>query len=152
MKRVAIMKRVTMLIAVATIAMPGFVAAQGPPEDPFASVLFPPELVMQHRRAIDLQRDQRNAITEAIQELQSNVVSLQWELLDETQALVEMLEGPRADEGQVLEQIDRVLAAEARIKRSQMALLVRIKNVLRVEQQERLSELRENDWDDDWGR
>ena len=52
----------------------------------------------------------------------------------------------------MLEQIDRVLAAEARIKRSQMALLVRIKNVLRVEQQERLSELRESDWDDDWGR
>ena len=152
MKRVTIMKRVTMLIAAATIALPGFVAAQEPPEDLFASVLFPPELVMQHRRAIDLQRDQRNAITEAIQELQSNVVSLQWELLDETQALVEMLEGPRADEGQVLEQIDRVLAAEARIKRSQMALLVRIKNVLRVEQQERLSELRESDWDDDWGR
>ena len=152
MKRVTIMKRVTMLIAAATIALPGFVAAQEPPEDPFASVLFPPELVMQHRRAIDLQRDQRNAITEAIQELQSNVVSLQWELLDETQALVEMLEGPRADEGQVLEQIDRVLAAEARIKRSQMALLVRIKNVLRVEQQERLSELRESDWDNDWGR
>ncbi len=144
------MKRVTMLIVAVAIALPGFAAAQEPPEDPFKGVLFPPELVMQHRRAIDLRREQRDAITTAIQELQGNVVSLQWELLDQTQALVEMLDAPRADEGQVLEQIDRVLAAEARIKRSQMALLVRIKNVLTVEQQERLRELRESDWDREW--
>jgi len=55
---------------------------------------------------------------------------------------VEMLASPRADEGNVLEQIDEVLAAEARIKRSQMTLLVRIKNILTPEQQDRLSELR----------
>ncbi|MFV2008195.1 MAG: Spy/CpxP family protein refolding chaperone [Longimicrobiales bacterium] len=136
------MKRIAILLAMAAVILPGSLAGQKPPKDPFLSVLFPPELVMQHRRAIDLQRDQRDAITEAIQELQSNVVSLQWELLDQTQALVEMLASPRADEGNVLEQIDEVLAAEARIKRSQMTLLVRIKNILTPEQQDRLSELR----------
>jgi Spy/CpxP family protein refolding chaperone len=136
------MKRIAMLLAMVAVILPGSLAGQKPPKDPFASVLFPPELVMQHRRAIDLERDQRDAITEAIQELQSNVVSLQWELLDQTQALVEMLASPRADEGKVLEQIDEVLAAEATIKRSQMTLLVRIKNILTPEQQDRLSELR----------
>ncbi|GMR13516.1 MAG: hypothetical protein BMS9Abin29_1726 [Gemmatimonadota bacterium] len=137
------MKRILRIIAMVAVILPGSLAGQEPPKDPFARVLFPPELVMQHRRAIDLQRDQRDAITEAIQELQSNVVSLQWELLDQTQALVEMLSGPRADEATVLEQIDAVLAAEARIKRSQMTLLLRIKNTLTPQQQERLGELRD---------
>ncbi len=136
------MKRIAILFAMVAVILPGSLAGQEPPKDPFANVLFPPELVMQHRRAINLQRDQRDAITEAIQELQSHVVSLQWELLDQTQALVEVLAGPRADEGTVLEQIDAVLAAEARIKRSQMTLLVRIKNILTAQQQDRLSELR----------
>ena len=136
------MKSIATLLAMVAVILPGSLAGQGPPQDPFASVLFPPELVMQHRRAIDLRGDQRDAITEAIQELQGNVVSMQWELLDQTQALVEMLASPRADEGKVLEQIDAVLAAEARIKRSQMTLLVRIKNILTPEQQDRLSGLR----------
>ncbi len=136
------MKRIAILLAMVAVILSGSLAGQEPPKDPFANVLFPPELVMQHRRAIDLQRDQRDAITEAIQELQSHVVSLQWELLDQTQALVEVLAGPRADEGTVLDKIDAVLAAEARIKRSQMTLLVRIKNILTPQQQDRLSELR----------
>ena len=150
------MKRIVTLLAMVALLLPGSLAGQEPPQDPFASVLFPPELVMQHRRAIDLQREQRDAITEAIQELQGNVVSLQWELLDQTQALVEILASPRADEARVLEQIDAVLAAEARIKRSQMMLLVRIKNILSAQQQGRLSELRgagsEDRFDSDSGR
>lgn len=150
------MKKIAMLVAMVAVILPGLLAGQEKPRDPFANLLFPPELVMQHRRAIDLQRDQRDAITEAIQELQSHVVNLQWDLLDETQALVEALSGPQADEGMVLDKIDAVLAAEARIKRSQMTLLVRIKNILTAQQQDRLSELRgagsENPFESSGGR
>ena len=142
------MKSLVLGVATVAVVLAGSLSAQERPEDPFANVLFAPELIMQHRRAIDLQRDQRDAITTAIQELQSDVVSLQWELLDETQELVEMLAGPRAEESRVLEQIEAVLAAEARIKRSQMVLMVRIKNALTPEQQNRLNELRAAGSDD----
>jgi Spy/CpxP family protein refolding chaperone len=46
------------------------------------------------------------------------------------------------DEQQVLAQLEKLLAAEREIKRAQVTLLVRIKNKLTPEQQEKLSELR----------
>jgi len=46
------------------------------------------------------------------------------------------------DEAQTLAQLDKLLNAERDIKRAQIALLVRLKNKLTAEQQEKLMELR----------
>jgi hypothetical protein len=42
----------------------------------------------------------------------------------------------------VLEQVDRVLAAEREVKRTQLALMIRIKNTLTEQQQSALDKLR----------
>ena len=111
-------------------------------EDPLFSVLFTPELIMQHRRAIDLTDEQRDAISGMIQDLQGRVVSLQWELMDEVQRLTEILEGARVDLDRALDQMDSVLDTEKEIKQAHLELLVRIKNLLRPEQQAVLERLR----------
>lgn len=108
----------------------------------FEALLYPPELIMQHRRAIELNDEQRDAITRMIQELQGRVVALQWNLLDETQSLKDLLERPRVDQDRALDLLEEVLKREAEIKRAHLELLIRIKNVLTPDQQEALDRLR----------
>jgi Spy/CpxP family protein refolding chaperone len=125
--------------------LPGALRAQTDEEgDPFSSVLFTAEEVMQHGRAIDLNDEQRDAITRLIENLQGRVVALQWRLLDETESVREALEGPRVDLDRVMDRFRQALETETEIKRAHLELLVRIKNVLRPEQQEKLRELRRN--------
>lgn len=112
-------------------------------DNPIAAVLFEPELIMQHRRAIDLTDEQRDAISQMIQELQGKVVSLQWDLLDEIESLKEILERPRVDIDRAMDRMERVLETEKEIKQTHLELLIRIKNVLRPDQQEQLARLRE---------
>ena len=111
-------------------------------EDIFAS-LFPPELIMQNRRAIDLSDEQRDAISQLIQELQGRVVRLQWELLDDMQELSGTLERGRVDLDRALDQMDNVLDTEKRIKQAHLEMLIRIKNLLTPAQQAALEELRD---------
>jgi Spy/CpxP family protein refolding chaperone len=120
-------------------------APQGPPaqqQDPLGRLLFPPELVMQHQGDLNLQDSQRAALQTAIRQAQSKFVDLQWRLSGEGEKLARLLQAPVADESQVLEQVDRVLAAEREVKRTQIGLLVRIKNTLTPAQQAKLTELR----------
>ena len=105
-------------------------------------LLYPPELIMQHRRAIALDDEQRDVISGMIQELQGRVVGLQWELLDDVQLLTETLEAPRVDLDRAMDRLEGVLDTERRIKEAHLELLIRIKNVLRPEQQEALDRLR----------
>jgi|OM-RGC.v1.023679698 P pilus assembly/Cpx signaling pathway, periplasmic inhibitor/zinc-resistance associated protein len=112
-------------------------------EDPIFSTLFPPELIMQHRRAIELSDEQRDAISRLIQDLQGQVVRLQWELLDELQELGRVTGGTRVDLDRAQDQMNRVLDRERRIKQAHLEMLVRIKNLLSPEQQEQLQILRE---------
>jgi Spy/CpxP family protein refolding chaperone len=122
-------------------------SAQEPPapavqEDPLFQSLFPPELIMQHRRAINLTDQQRDAISRLIQEVQGRVVSLQWELLDEMQQLTEVMSAPRIDLDRALDQLDNVLETEKSIKQAHLEMLARIKNLLTPEQQSALERLR----------
>lgn len=111
-------------------------------DDPIFATLFPPELIMQHRRAIGLDDQQRDAISRMIEELQGRVTRLQWELLDEVQQLAELTATPRVDLDRALDRMDDVLETEKSIKQAHLEMLVRIKNLLRPDQQARLTELR----------
>ena len=132
-------------LLLALALLPGSVSAQATLEegDPLGQVLFEPELIMQHRRAVNLTDEQRDAITRLIEELQGRVVGLQWQLLDEMQALSEILEGPRVDLDRAMDRMGEVLGIESEIKRRHLELLIRIKNVLTPEQQDELTRLRE---------
>ena len=146
------MRRTAFVLAMvaATVAAP--LRAQGVPAQPtpaparpqdlFARFLFPPELVMQYQEDIGLQDSQRAAIRAAIQDVQTRFVDAQWRLSAEGEKLGRLLQGATPDETEVLDQADRILSIEREVKRAQLALLVRIKNVLTPAQQRRLTELR----------
>ena len=142
-------KRTLAFVVVAALGVvaPGTVglAAQEQPtvqEDPLFQTLFPPDLIMQHRRAIGLTDEQRDAISQLIQQLQGRVVRLQWELLDEMQQLTETMDAPRVQLDRALDQLDAVLDTEKEIKQAHLEMLVRIKNLLTPEQQATLERLR----------
>lgn len=112
------------------------------PGDPIARSLFEPELIMKHRRAIDLTDQQRDAISRALRELQGQVVSLQWELQEHVDALATELAKPRIDLDRAQDLMKRVLQTERQIKEGHLTLLIRIKNQLTVPQQDALRKLR----------
>lgn len=116
--------------------------APQPPDDPIAQNLFPPELVMKYRQEINLDEGQSKAIKEAIQKAQSKFLDMQWDMQSESGKLVQLLKARPVDESAVLAQVDQVLNREREIKKTQISLLVRIKNVLTEGQQNKLMELR----------
>ncbi|HEX6694164.1 MAG TPA: hypothetical protein VF035_05585 [Longimicrobiales bacterium] len=119
-------------------------AQVAPPQeaDPFAAVLYPPELIMLHARAIRLSDDQRRAITAQIGQVQQRVIGMQWQLAEQVQALKQTLAGARIDQDRAIDQLNRVLETEKSIKQAHLEMLVRIKNLLRPEQQAELTRLR----------
>ncbi|HEX9382585.1 MAG TPA: hypothetical protein VF908_04245, partial [Gemmatimonadaceae bacterium] len=54
-----------------------------------------------------------------------------------------LLQSAQVDETQVLEEVDRILALEREMKRTQISLMVRIKNTLTAGQQAKLAEIRD---------
>lgn len=135
------------IILLAALFAPGVIQAQerDVEPDPYAEVFFAPEFIMRHRRAIDLTDEQRDAITQEIQDLQGRAVSYQFELLDEQQSLIEILDEDEVDIDRAMDQIEEYLETENRVKRAQLELLIRIKNILRPEQQNILREIRRRD-------
>jgi Spy/CpxP family protein refolding chaperone len=72
---------------------------------------------------------------------QTRFTELQFQLQDNMETLIGLLKENPADEAQVLAQLEKVLNVEREVKRTQIALMVRIKNKLTPEQQARLHQL-----------
>jgi len=104
--------------------------------------VFPPGVVMRHQGDVGLTDEQRAAITKQMEDAQKALVTLQWEVERESEKLGKLLAGARIDEGAALRQADQVMNAEQRLKKAHLTLLIRIKNDLTPEQQQKLRELR----------
>jgi Spy/CpxP family protein refolding chaperone len=113
-----------------------------PPNDPVQENLFPPELVMQNQKAIGLTADQQAAIRAEMQTVMTRFTDLQWQQSAEAETMNAFLKQDRADERQVLAQLDKLLAIEAEVKKLHLTALVRVKNILTAEQQAKLKELK----------
>ena len=113
---------------------------QGP--DPIADNLFPPDLVLSNQKAIGLEETQRNFVRSEVLKAQTRFTELQFQLQDAMEILTGLLKQNPVDEAQVLAQLEKVLNAEREVKRTQIALMVRIKNKLTPEQQTHLRQLR----------
>lgn len=118
------------------------VAAQQPGSDPIGEAFFPPELVMQHQQTIGLTEQQKTFLKTTLRKAQTQFTELQWQLSDESEKLVALVKQEPVDEQAVLAQLDRVLNAEREIKRTQLSLVIQIRNNLTPEQRARLTELR----------
>ena len=110
--------------------------------DAFSEFLFAPEQVMRNQASISLQEAQRTRILTEMSSAQNKFTEIQWSLSAEEEKLNALLREPAPAEQAVLAQMDRVLALEQNLKRTQMTMLLRIKSVLTPEQQARLRGMR----------
>ncbi len=117
-------------------------AQQPSAQDPIAENLFPPDQVLANQKAIGLDDAQRNYVRAEVLKAQTRFTELQFQLQDAMESLVTLLKQNPVDEAQVMAQLDKVLNAEREVKRTQIALMVRIKNKLTPEQQSRLRQSR----------
>ncbi|HXN10582.1 MAG TPA: hypothetical protein VN859_05015 [Steroidobacteraceae bacterium] len=127
------------------LALSSIAAAETPPPastDELAQSLFPPDLIMRYRQEIGLDDAQSKALKGLVQTAQGRFLDLQWDMQSEAGKLAQLLRTPRIDENAAIAQADRVLGMEREVKKAQLSLLVRIKNLLTPAQQDQLTGLR----------
>ena len=134
--------KVSTALGIGLLMLSPIAFAQKPERDPIAEHLFPPELIMSNQNAIGLDDEQKNAIRAEVQRAQARFSEVQWRLHDAMEILASLLEQEPTDEAAVMEHLDEVLDAEREVKRTQLTLMIRIKNELNAEQRASLSELR----------
>ena len=136
------MKSAAGILLLLALTIPAAAAeSPSPGDDPLARHLFPPERVMGHAQEIGLDDAQRTAIRKEVQKAQSKFLDLQFDIQTEMETMVRLVKENKVDEAKVLAQLDRVLSLEKEIKKTQISLLVRIKNTLTPTQQAKLSEM-----------
>jgi Spy/CpxP family protein refolding chaperone len=137
------MKQILLVLALVTLAPQAAMAqAPKPPEDVLARYLYAPELVLDNQQAINLSDRARLAIQEAMMDAQQRFMGLQFMMSKETETLRNLLRTGSVDSVAVLKQIDQMLGIEREVKRTQMSLMIRIKNTLTPEQQAALDQIR----------
>lgn len=136
------MKIPTLVLTVCFFLGVSSVRAQQPPNDPIGEQLFPPDLIMQNQKTIGLNEEQRNFVKSEMLKAQSRFTDLQWQLQTEVETMASLLKQDKADEQQVLSQLEKILNLERDVKKTQITLVVRIKNKLTPEQQAELREIK----------
>ncbi len=136
------MKRasVAFFLATAVIATARAETSSGSDED-FGRYLFPPDMVMGHAQEVGLDEVQRKALRNEVQKAQSKFLDVQFELQGEQEKMTRLVQEKPVDEAKVLSEVDRILALEKEVKKTQISLLVRIKNLLTATQQAKLAEI-----------
>lgn len=130
-------------IPIAPAASPAPASAGKSELGPLESRLYPAELIMENQGALALTPSQRDAIDTEASRAQSEFLKLQWELDAEKERLVMILDGAKVDEAKSRESAAKLMRHENAIKAAHLEMLVRIKNVLSSEQQEKLRTIRE---------
>ena len=123
------------------VPLAGFSSDQA---DPIKQLLYPPELIMKYRSELNLDKQQENTIREELRGTQSAVFDLRWQMKDESERLAEMLQATPINEAAVLSQADKVMGLEHQVKRTHLAMLVRLKNMMNDTQRAQLMEYRES--------
>ena len=118
-------------------------AAAEPPagDDPIGRYVFPPDKVLSHAQEIGLDDAQKKSIRGELQKAQTKFLDFQFEMQPETEKMAKLLQEKPVDEAKVLAQADRVMSLEREVKKTQLTLLIRIKNLLTAAQQAKMSEL-----------
>ena len=113
-----------------------------PASSDFSQHLFPPELIMQNQGRLKITESQREAILQEIYKVQATAAQVQWRVSDESERLNQLLERESVQESEVLAQADRMMNWEIAVKRAQLTMLIRIRNVLTAEQRAMLRDVR----------
>ena len=122
-----------LLLLVVAVSL-GIAHAAGAKEDVFKGKLFPPNVILEHKAELDLSKEQFTAIRAAVVEVQSGVAEHEWDIAEAYQALMLELDKNPIDADRVLEHVDAALLAENEVKKKQVNMLIRLKNLLTAEQ------------------
>lgn len=128
-----------LLILIATGAM---AQGSGPQKDVFKGKLFPPNIILEHQDELNLSKEQFTAIRAAVVEVQASVAEHEWDLREAYQRAMADLEESPVDEEKVLASIEDALLAENKVKQLQVAMLIRLRNLLTDEQMAYLQSVR----------
>ena len=112
--------------------------AQGPQKDVFKGKLFAPNIILEHQDELGLSKEQFTAIRAAVVEVQSNVAEHEWDLREAYQNVMSDLDDSPINEDKVLENVQAALLAENEVKKLQVAMLIKLRNLLTDEQAEYL--------------
>jgi|SRR5687768_4299468 hypothetical protein len=123
-----------------TVTRPDTIRTPGASD--FSQHLFPPELIMQNQGRLRITEAQREAILTEIYKVQATAAQVQWRVADESEKLNLLLERENAQESEVLAQADRLMNGEIAVKRAQLTMLIRVRNLLTAEQRTLLREMR----------
>lgn len=107
---------------------------QGNQKDVFKGKLFPPNIILEHQDELNLSKEQFTAIRAAVVEVQSNVAEHEWDLREAYQRVLSELDDSPIDTDAVLDNVDAALLAENQVKKLQVRMLIRLRNLLTDEQ------------------
>ena len=108
--------------------------AAGPKPDVFKGKLFPPNVILENQDELGLSKDQFTKIRAAVVEVQGSVAEFEWDMREAYVKLMAELDQSPVNEDRVLEYANTALLAENQVKKHQMRMLVRLKNLLTEEQ------------------
>ncbi len=108
----------------------------GRAQDPIQRHLIPPEIIMQNQARLELSSDQRDRIRERVSASQAEFTGLHWDLQSEMEVMSGLLSDLATEEATVLDQLERILMIEAKVKRAQIGMMVGIRKVLTSDQYE----------------
>jgi Spy/CpxP family protein refolding chaperone len=117
---------------------------RGGKPDPFQGKLFAPDIILKNQDQLHLTREQFTAIKAAVLEVQANVAEHEWDLREAYQKVLAALDDSPIDEKKVLENVNDALLAENQVKKQQVVMLIRLKNLLNDEQVAYLESLRKD--------
>ncbi len=124
----------------------GLVMAQdrGGQPDPFKGKLFSPDIILRNQAELSLTKEQYTAIKAAVVDVQANVAGHEWDLREAYQKIMSALDESPIDEQEVLENVNDALLAENQVKKQQVVMLIRLKNLLNDEQVAYLESIRKD--------
>ena len=135
-------KAILLLLVFATVAAAN-VAVAAENRDVFKGKLFPPNVILEHQAELDLSKQQFTAIRKAVVQVQANVAEHEWDVREAYQNIMSELDKKPIDESRTLEYVTAALLAENQVKTKQMAMLIRLRNLLTDDQVAYLEALRE---------
>ena len=137
--------RSTRLFLLFLLALPALaaLAARAEPagDDPIARLLYPPEALLGHAQELGLDDAQRKAVRTEVVQAQKQFLDAQLDLQEETEALARLLQERPINEAKALAAADRVMTLERTVKKTHLALLIRLKNLLTPAQLAKMADI-----------
>src|SRR5258706_3575885 len=108
---------------------------------PMEHNLCPPELILMNQMALGLSSEQVDAIKKQVGDTHNRVLDAQVDLHRVTEQLHAALDVPKVDEAAVLALASQAMDLEKKIKSAHLTLMIRVKNLLTADQQDKAREL-----------